>query len=121
MTSSRSRGPATYALRVAAQLDDRWADWFDGFALTRENDGTTTLSGSVADQAQLHGLLAKVRDLGLDLVSVEVQAGKAGRWHTMLRAHQRDASRLGPPARRGPAQPPQNTARKAPVFPGVCS
>ena len=58
-------------LRVAGRLDAHWAGWFDGFTLTGEPDGTTTLTGAVTDQAQLHGLLAKIRDLGLPLVSLE--------------------------------------------------
>ncbi|HSO69529.1 MAG TPA: hypothetical protein VLQ67_07785 [Arachnia sp.] len=52
-------------------MDAHWADWFDGFTLTTESDGTTTIAGEVTDQAQLHGLLAKIRDLGISLVSVE--------------------------------------------------
>ena len=62
---------AGYLLRVAGRLDARWADWFDGFTVRGEADGTTTLSGAVADQAQLHRILAKTRDLGLVLISVE--------------------------------------------------
>ena len=61
-----------YSLRVKGRLDARWATWFDGCTLTAQADGTTTLTGAVADQAHLHGLLTKVRDLGLALVSVEV-------------------------------------------------
>jgi hypothetical protein len=60
-----------YRIRVAGRLDGSWAAWFDGFTLTAGMDGTTTLSGPVVDQAQLHGLLSKVRDLGLDVVSLE--------------------------------------------------
>ena len=60
-----------YTLRVAGHLDGRWSAWFDGLTMTHEDDGTTTLHGEVADQAALHGLLAKVRDLGVTLVSVE--------------------------------------------------
>jgi RimJ/RimL family protein N-acetyltransferase len=59
-----------YELRVAGHLDDRWSAWFGSLELGHEADGTTTLRGGVADQAELHGLLAKVRDLGVDLVSV---------------------------------------------------
>jgi len=62
--------PACYQVCLGALLDDRWASWFDGLSLTREDDGTTTLRGVVADQAELHGLLAKVRDLGVTLISV---------------------------------------------------
>jgi hypothetical protein len=67
-----------YTLRVAGLLDPRWVAWFDGFSVTGEADGTTTLRGTVADQAQLHGLLAKIRDLGVVLVSVEVDPVAVG-------------------------------------------
>jgi hypothetical protein len=70
--------PVRYRLRVASRLDARWADWFDGFVLAAGEDGTTTLTGEVADQAELHGLLARIRDLGLDLISVEAIGGRAG-------------------------------------------
>jgi hypothetical protein len=59
-----------YEIRVQGALDARWAAWFDGLRLSQEPDGTTVLSGPVADQAALHGLLRKVRDLGLPLLSV---------------------------------------------------
>jgi hypothetical protein len=62
--------PASYELRVSRHLDDHWAEWFGDLLLTREGDGTTTLRGPVADQAALHGLLIKVRDLGMTLISV---------------------------------------------------
>jgi hypothetical protein len=62
--------PRRYEIRLKGHLDARWAAWFDGLNLTRESDGTTIISGPVVDQAALHGLLAKVRDLGLPLVSV---------------------------------------------------
>ena len=61
-----------YQLRVEGHLDDYWAGWFDDLTLTHENDGTTTLNALVPDQAALHGLLAKVRDLGATLISVKV-------------------------------------------------
>ena len=63
---------AGYRLRVAGHLDDHWSPWFGDLALTHEDDGTTSLTGVVADQAELHGLLTKVRDLGVTLISVEV-------------------------------------------------
>ena len=56
---------------MAGHLDDHWADWFNGLALHHESDGTTTLTGPIEDQAQLHGLLARVRDLGVTLISVQ--------------------------------------------------
>ena len=68
----RGQAPARYELRVDGHLDDRWTAWFDDLTLTRESDGTTTLLVLVPDQAALHGLLAKVRDLGATLISVEV-------------------------------------------------
>jgi hypothetical protein len=63
--------PTAYRLRVDGHLDDHWAAWFGGLTLTHHTDGTTSLSGVVSDQAQLHGLLMKVRDLGVTLISVE--------------------------------------------------
>jgi hypothetical protein len=69
-----STGPADrardYEIRLQGQLDSRWATWFDGLSLTRDGDGTTVLTGPVTDQSALHGLLHKVRDLGLPLLSV---------------------------------------------------
>jgi len=59
-----------YEIRLAGHLDAHWAAWFDGFAVSHQRDGTTVICGSVADQAALHGLLQRVRDLGLPLVSV---------------------------------------------------
>ena len=59
-----------YELRIQGHLDEHWSAWFGGLTLIREDDGTTTLRGAVADQAELHGLLAKVRDLGTTLISV---------------------------------------------------
>jgi hypothetical protein len=59
-----------YEIRVGGHLEARWSAWFDGLTLTREADGTTVLRGPVVDQAALHGLLQKVRDTGLPLVSV---------------------------------------------------
>ena len=62
--------PARYEIRLKGHLDARWADQFENLSFTHESDGTTILSGPVVDQAALHGLLRKVRDLGLPLVSV---------------------------------------------------
>jgi hypothetical protein len=64
--------PAGYRLRVDGHFDDHWSAWFGDLTLTHHSDGTTSLSGTVADQAALHGLLRKVRDLGIALISVEV-------------------------------------------------
>jgi hypothetical protein len=62
--------PAHYQIRVKGTLEPRWSDWFDGLALAQEANDETTLTGLVADQPALHGLLAKVRDLGLPLLAV---------------------------------------------------
>ena len=59
-----------YELRVKGHLDTRWTEWLDGLSLTHQNDGTTVIHGPVADQAALHGVLQKLRDLGLPLISV---------------------------------------------------
>ena len=60
-----------YEIRIGGHLDDHWSAWLDGLTVTREADGTTTLRGAVSDQAQLYGLLTKVRDLGATLISVQ--------------------------------------------------
>ena len=59
-----------YEIRLKGHLDDRWADWFEGLTITLEDNGDTLLTGPVIDQAALHGLLKKVCDLGMPLVSV---------------------------------------------------
>jgi hypothetical protein len=62
--------PVEYAIRVAGRLDPRWSAWFDGLTVSAAADGTTTLHGTVADQAALHGLLQRLRDVGLPLISL---------------------------------------------------
>jgi hypothetical protein len=62
--------PGRYEIRLKGHLDARWADRFEGLSLTHEPDGTTILAGSVVDQAALYGVLRKVRDLALPLLSV---------------------------------------------------
>lgn len=59
-----------YHIRVAGYLDDDFADWFDGLTLSHSTDAETSLTGAVADQAALHGILARIRDLNLTLLSV---------------------------------------------------
>ena len=72
MTNGRAFSkPSLYHIRVKGILDEKWSDWFDGFAITPQADDETLLAGPVADQAALHGLLAKIRDLGLPLLSVQ--------------------------------------------------
>jgi len=66
----RNQSPAGYEIRIDGHLGEHWSAWFDGLTLTHESDGTTTLRGAV-DQAGLHGLLSRVRDLGVTLISVK--------------------------------------------------
>jgi hypothetical protein len=81
--------PGLYEIRVKGHLNDRWAAWFDGLTITLEDNGDTLLTGPVVDQAALHGLLKKVRDLGMPLVSVSpVEPGPP----TTLRTGQADVS-----------------------------
>jgi hypothetical protein len=61
--------PMVYQIRIKGHLGPQWADWFGGLAITLEDDGDTLLTGPVVDQAALHGLLRKVRDLGMPLIS----------------------------------------------------
>ena len=70
ISTDNSHSPGPYEIRVKGHLDSRWGPWFDGMGLTHERDGTTLLHGPVVDQAALHGLLQKIRDTGLPLVSV---------------------------------------------------
>jgi hypothetical protein len=67
------RAPVRYSIRVKGHLGPQWSEWFDRMTIILEEDGTTTLSGPIADQAALHGLLVRVRDLGLELVSISQQ------------------------------------------------
>ena len=70
MPAGRHQNPGRYEIRVKGHLDARWAAWFDGLGIAHGSDGTTIIHGPVADQAALHGLLQKIRDLGLPLISV---------------------------------------------------
>lgn len=63
--------PARYVFRVEGHLDAHWSAWFDDLEVKHQDDGTTTLAGVVQDQAQLHGLLAKIRDLGVTLIQLD--------------------------------------------------
>lgn len=60
----------TYEIRIKGHLDQSWADWFDGLTIVHEDNGDTLLTGSLVDQAALHGVLSRLRDLGVQLVSV---------------------------------------------------
>ena len=68
-TPDRS-GPGRYEIRLTGHLDARWSSWFDGLMVSHQNDGTTLIAGPVVDQAALHGLIQRVRDLGMPLLSV---------------------------------------------------
>jgi hypothetical protein len=68
--NTSSTGADRYEIHVRGRLDQRWASWFDGMTVSTDADGTTMIRGPVADQAALHGLLARLRDLGLPLLSV---------------------------------------------------
>ena len=69
-TGHHHRDAGRYEIRIQGHLGSRWAAWFDGLSLTNGSDGTTIISGPVPDQSALHGLLQKVRDVGLPLISV---------------------------------------------------
>ena len=64
--------PMVYQIRIKGHLGQQWTDWFDGLTITLEEDGITLLNGSVIDQAALHGILKKIRDLGMPLLSVNI-------------------------------------------------
>lgn len=67
-----------YRIRVTGHLDPSWSEWFDGLTITHLDSGDTVLAGPVVDQPKLHGLLTKIRDLGLELVEVEREDSDKG-------------------------------------------
>lgn len=70
--------PERYDIRIKGHLDSRWANWFEGLTITALDNGETSLTGPVVDQAALYGVLRKVRDLGMPLLSVtRVRPGQA--------------------------------------------
>ncbi len=70
VSTGHHQGSGRYEIRVKGRLAPRWRAWFDGMTLTTEAGGTTCIHGTVVDQAALHGLLQKLRDVGLPLISV---------------------------------------------------
>jgi hypothetical protein len=92
-TTSQDHGAGRCEIRVSGHLASRWGAWFDGMTLTRHDDGTTAISGTVTDQAALHGLLRRLNDMGVPLVSVTLTA----------------------PGRRGPTPPPVRADRPNPA------
>ena len=70
-----SSRPMTYQIRIQGQLGPQWTEWFEELTITPQDNGDTLLTGPVVDQAALHGLLKKVRDLGMTLLSVNQVAG----------------------------------------------
>jgi hypothetical protein len=80
--------PMIYQMRVKGHLGSDWTDWFEGWTITQEENGDTLLTGPLADQAALHGLLKKVRDLGMPLISVNCLEFSTS---TSLRTGQADA------------------------------
>jgi hypothetical protein len=69
-STDRRHEAMQYEIRLKGHLDSRWAHWLGGMSLTHESDGTTVVVGLVADQSALHGLLQKLRDIGVTLISV---------------------------------------------------
>ena len=69
--------PTTYTIRVDGHLDDHWSAWLGGLAMTRNDDGSTTITASIADQAQLHGLLAGLRDIGAVITELRRRPAKS--------------------------------------------
>lgn len=77
--------PMIYQIRIEGHLDDQWTDWFGGLTITLEENGDTLLTGPIIDQAALFGLLKKVRDLGMPLVSLNrIETGKPDMSSTSL-------------------------------------
>jgi hypothetical protein len=66
---SNLRGPKVYQIKIKGHLGSQWSDWFDGLTITQDEEGNTLLTGPVIDDSALHGLLKKVRDLGISLIS----------------------------------------------------
>ena len=82
-SGSEKAQPLVYQIRIKGHLGREWTDWFGGLIITLEDNGDTLLTGPVVDQAALYGLLKKVRDVGIPLLSViEVQCNENHRYHS---------------------------------------
>lgn len=80
--------PTIYQIRIKGQLDCQWSDWFDGLTISLEEGDVTLLAGPVYDQAELHGLLRKIRDLGIPLISINpIEPGTMPKSRTGLEDH----------------------------------
>lgn len=80
-SNKRSQGnasqPTVYQIRIQGHLGLKWTEWFDGMTISLEEDGDTLIAGPVVDQAALHGLLRKVRDLNMPLISIRIELDPA--------------------------------------------
>ena len=76
--SNKESDHLTYCIRIKGVLEKRWSEWFDGLDITHESDGTTTISGSLPDQAAMHSILLKIRDMNLTLISVNQSESNPG-------------------------------------------
>jgi hypothetical protein len=74
MTNEQTNKQSEYHIKVRGHLDARWEDWFEGLTITLTDDGDTILSGVIVDQAAMHGVLKKISNLGLSLISVNQQS-----------------------------------------------
>lgn len=82
--------PLVYQFRLKGHLSQQWKDWFDGLTITLGEDGNTLLSGPVVDQAALHGILKRIRDVGVPLLSVNAIDPNLANNHETLDIHERD-------------------------------
>ena len=114
--------PCTYEITVEGHLDDRWSERLGGLHIVRRGDGTTVLVGTLADQAQLHGVLAALRDIGANLLGLRTVAPDAGGEEVgglpvrvlLTRRHPRIPNEL-PHDDQPVSQPTMNTASQAPT------
>jgi len=86
-------GSGHYEIRLTGHLDAHWANWFDGSTVSHESNGVTVISGYVPDQAALHGLLQRVRDLGMPLVSIKRRDDSGPDDQTIPQARERSSTR----------------------------